>query len=198
MNGSQPVRCGWATGASPRECAYHDEEWGVVSRDERTLYEFLVLEGAQAGLSWRTILDKREGYARAFARFDPIKVSRYRDAKIAKLLEDPRIVRNRLKVNAAVTNARAFLETQAEFGSFANYIWDFVDGRPIQNAWKRASQVPASTPLSDKVSEDLKRRGFKFVGSTIMYSYMQAVGMINDHLVSCFQYEAVRALGEST
>jgi len=198
MNGSQPVRCGWATGASPRECAYHDEEWGVVSRDEHTLYEFLVLEGAQAGLSWRTILDKREGYARAFARFDPTKVSRYREEKIAKLLEDPRIVRNRLKVNAAVTNARAFLETQVEFGSFANYIWDFVDGRPIQNAWKRASQVPASTPLSDKVSKDLKRRGFKFVGSTIMYSYMQAVGMINDHLVSCFRYETVRAQGEST
>ncbi|MAP13296.1 MAG: DNA-3-methyladenine glycosylase I [Gammaproteobacteria bacterium] len=198
MNGSQPVRCGWATGASPRERAYHDEEWGVVSRDEHTLYEFLVLEGAQAGLSWRTILDKREGYARAFARFDPTKVSRYREEKIAKLLEDPRIVRNRLKVNAAVTNARAFLETQVEFGSFANYIWDFVDGRPIQNAWKRASQVPASTPLSDKVSKDLTRRGFKFVGSTIMYSYMQAVGMINDHLVSCFRYETVRAQGEST
>ena len=198
MNGSQPVRCSWATGASPRERAYHDEEWGVVSRDEQTLYEFLVLEGAQAGLSWRTILDKREGYARAFARFDPTKVSRYREEKIAKLLEDPRIVRNRLKVNAAVTNARAFLETQVEFGSFANYIWDFVDGRPIQNAWKRASQVPASTPLSDKVSKDLKRRGFKFVGSTIMYSYMQAVGMINDHLVSCFRYETVRAQGEST
>lgn len=198
MNGSQPVRCGWATGASPRERAYHDEEWGVVSRDEHTLYEFLVLEGAQAGLSWRTILDKREGYARAFARFDPTKVSRYREEKIAKLLEDPRIVRNRLKVNAAVTNARAFLETQVEFGSFASYIWDFVDGRPIQNAWKRASQVPASTPLSDKVSKDLKRRGFKFVGSTIIYSYMQAVGMINDHLVSCFRYETVRAQREST
>ena len=192
MSTTEVRRCGWATNATPRECAYHDEEWGVPSHDEVTLHEFLLLEGAQAGLSWRTILDKRDGYARAFAQFDAAKVARFSDAKVAKLLTDASIVRNKLKVRSAVTNARSFLELQAEFGSFANFIWGFVDGMPLQNTWQSPAQVPASTALSDQVSKELKRRGFKFVGSTIMYSYMQAVGMINDHLLSCFRHDEVR------
>ena len=193
---NEVTRCGWASGSSARECTYHDTEWGVPNRDEHTLFEFLILEGAQAGLSWRTILDKREGYRSAFSDFDPANVARFTDKRIARLLENPDIVRNRLKVNAAVTNARSFLEVSAQFGSFADYVWGFVDGAPLVNRWETPAEVPASTPLSDQLSKDLKRRGFKFVGSTIMYSYMQAVGMINDHLVSCFRYAEIDAARE--
>jgi DNA-3-methyladenine glycosylase I len=193
---NEVTRCGWAAGSSERERTYHDAEWGVPNRNERTLFEFLILEGAQAGLSWRTILDKREGYRRAFCDFDPAKVARFTDKRIARLLENPDIVRNRLKVNAAVTNARSFLEVSAQFGTFAHYVWGFVDGVPLVNRWESSTEVPASTPLSDQLSKDLKRRGFKFVGSTIMYSYMQAVGMVNDHLVSCFRCAQIDAARE--
>jgi len=164
---------------------YHDTEWGVPVHDDRTLFEFLILEGAQAGLSWQTILHRREGYRRAFAGFDPAAVSQFDEAKVAELLNDTGIIRNRLKVEAAVTNARAFLQVQAEFGSFDRYIWQFVGGKPRQNAWPSLKDVPVTTPESDAMSRDLKRRGFKFVGSTICYSFMQATGMVNDHPVTC-------------
>ncbi len=169
---------------------YHDEEWGVPVHDDRTLFEFLILEGAQAGLSWNTILNKRENYRRAFDGFDPKKVARYDQRKIAKLLADPGIVRNRLKVAASVANAKAFLKVQEEFGSFDRYIWQFVGGKPQVNQRKSLREVPARTPESDAMSKDLLRRGFKFVGSTICYAFMQAVGMVNDHIVDCFRYEA--------
>jgi DNA-3-methyladenine glycosylase I len=185
------VRCGWA-GSDPLSIRYHDEEWGVPVRDERRLFEFLVLEGAQAGLSWMTILRKRDHYRVAFDGFDPERVAGYPRAKIAALLRDPGIVRNRLKVESAVTNARAFLAVQEEFGSFADYQWRFVDGRPIQNRWQEMADIPASTPLSDAFSKDLRKRGFRFVGSTIVYAHMQAVGMVNDHLVSCFRHSVLR------
>jgi DNA-3-methyladenine glycosylase I len=187
-----PERCPWAKG--DLYCAYHDHEWGVPLHDDRALFELLVLEGAQAGLSWSTILNKRENYRRAFDRFDVRKISRYSEARIARLLADPGIVRNRLKVAAAVASARAFLEVQKEFGSFDRYIWGFVDGRPIQNAWKSLAEVPARTAESDTMSKDLVRRGFKFVGSTICYAYMQAAGLVNDHLTGCFRYRAVARL----
>jgi DNA-3-methyladenine glycosylase I len=174
---------------------YHDREWGVPVHDDRTHFEFLVLEGAQAGLSWSTVLNKREGYRRAFSQFDPGKVARYTNAKIEKLVADPGIVRNRAKINAAVQNASAFLAVQKEFGSFDAYCWQFVGGRPRQNRWTAMSKLPASTPESDAFSRDLKRRGFSFVGTTIIYAHMQAVGMVNDHLVSCFRYREVRRLG---
>jgi DNA-3-methyladenine glycosylase I len=180
-------RCPWC-GKDPLYVAYHDHEWGVPVREDRTLFEFLVLEGAQAGLAWITILRKRQGYRVAFDGFDPERVARYGERKIASLLADPGIVRNRQKVTAAVANARAFLEVQEEFGSFADYIWKFVDGRPIQNSWRRLDQIPASTPLAVAVSKDLKERGFRFVGPTIVYAHMQATGMVNDHLVSCYRY----------
>jgi DNA-3-methyladenine glycosylase I len=180
-------RCQWAANGSPNYVAYHDQEWGVPLHDDRRLFEFLVLEGAQAGLSWSTILNKREGYRKAFAGFDPQKVARFTPARIEKLLLDPGIVRNRLKVESAVTNARAFLGVQKEFGSFDAYIWQFTDGKPIQNAWKSMKQVPASTPESDAMSKDLKKRGFRFVGSTILYAHMQATGMVNDHTLDCFR-----------
>jgi DNA-3-methyladenine glycosylase I len=180
-------RCEWATG-SDLEQAYHDKEWGVEVHDDRRLFEFLILEGAQAGLSWSTILNKREGYRKAFDNFDVKKVSRYTEKRIAVLLNNPEIVRNRLKVNAAVTNAKAFLKVQKEFGSFDNYIWQFVNGKPIRNAWKKLVDIPANTPKSDAMSKDLKKRGFKFVGTTICYAFMQAVGMVNDHTVDCFRY----------
>jgi DNA-3-methyladenine glycosylase I len=167
--------------------AYHDDEWGVPSRDERHLFEMLILEGAQAGLSWSTILNKRANYRRAFNRFDPKKIARYDDAQIAALLEDPGIVRNRLKVASAVGNARAFLATSKEFGSFAEYLWAWVDGKPIVNRPRTVADLPARTELSDRVGKDLKRRGFNFVGSTIVYSYLQAVGLVNDHVVTCPQ-----------
>ncbi len=183
-------RCTWA-GDDPLYVAYHDREWGVPVHDDRVLFEFLLLEGAQAGLSWITILKKRENYRRAFDGFDPVRIARYREARIQKLLGDAGIVRNKLKVRSAVTNAKAFLAVQKEFGSFDRYIWQFVDGEPTVNAWKSLREIPASTPESDAMSKDLKRRGFKFVGSTICYAFMQAVGMVNDHTVDCFRYRQV-------
>ncbi len=183
-------RCEWA-GDDPLYVEYHDEEWGVPVHDDRTLFEFLVLEGAQAGLSWITILRKREGYREAFAGFDPERVARFGEPRVEKLLRNPGIVRNRLKVASAVTNARAFLAVRDEFGSFDAYLWRFVGGAPKKNAWKSLSRVPATTSESDALSKDLKRRGFKFVGSTICYAYMQAVGMVNDHVVGCFRYDEV-------
>ena len=178
-------RCVWASG--DRYLAYHDEEWGVPLHDDRALFEFLILEGAQAGLSWSTILNKRENYRKAFDHFDAKKVARYDDRKVAALLENEGIVRNRLKVNAAVTNAKAFLAVQKEFGSFDAYVWRFTGGKTIQNRWK--DKVPASTDESDAMSKDLRKRGFTFVGSTICYAFMQAVGMVNDHAVTCFRHK---------
>jgi DNA-3-methyladenine glycosylase I len=172
-------KCTWAL-SSPSEEQYHDLEWGVPVHDDRLLFEFLILEGAQAGLSWSTILKKREGYSLAFDNFDAEKIANYDDKKISELIANPNIVRNKLKINAAVTNAQAFLAVQQDFGNFDAYIWQFVDGKPLHNAWKNAAEVPASTPISDLMSKDLKKRGFKFVGSTICYAYMQAVGMVND------------------
>ena len=183
----QPERCPWVDLSKPDYVAYHDEEWGVPVHDDRKLFEFLTLEAAQAGLSWYTILRKRANYRKAFADFDPEKVARFKPARIAKLLLDPGIVRNRLKVEAAVNNARQFLKVQAEFGSFAAYIWRFVGGQPIVNRFKRLKDYPARTPLSDAISQDLKRRGFRFVGSTIVYAHMQATGMVNDHALGCFR-----------
>ena len=180
-------RCAWC-GSDPRYIAYHDEEWGVPLHDERALFEFLILEGAQAGLSWLTILKKREGYRLAFDHFDADRVARYNDADVARLLADPGIVRNRLKVAAAVGNARATLAIREEFGGLDAYFWRFVEGRPIVNAWSDLGQVPARTPLSDAISKDMKKRGFKFVGSTIVYAHMQATGMVNDHTVDCFRH----------
>jgi len=184
-------RCAWA-GSDPLYLAYHDREWGVPLHDDRLLFEFLVLEGAQAGLSWITILRKREAYRAAFAGFDPDAVAGFDERKIAELLANPGIVRNRLKVASAVGNARAFLKLQEEFGSFDAYLWRFVDGRPIRNAWRGIGDVPASTPVSDALSRDLKRRGFRFVGGTICYAFMQAVGMVNDHTVDCFRWQELR------
>jgi DNA-3-methyladenine glycosylase I len=173
---------------------YHDREWGLPVHDDRKHFEFLILEGAQAGLSWSTILNKREGYRRAFSGFDPEKVARYTKGRILALLKDPAIVRNRLKVAAAVRNARAFLEVQEEFGTFDGYCWRFVDGRPRHNRWKSIKQIPATSRESDAFSKDLKQRGFGFVGSTIIYAHMQAVGMVNDHLVDCFRHREIRGL----
>jgi DNA-3-methyladenine glycosylase I len=167
---------------------YHDEEWGVPVHDVRKHFEFLLLEGAQAGLSWLTILKRREGYRRAFADFDPVKVARFNERKMASLLEDPGIIRNRLKVRSAVTNAIAFLQIQEEIGSFDDYLWGFVDGTPLVNRWKKTDQLPASTPISEALSADLRRRGFRFVGPTVCYSHLQAAGLILDHLTSCFRY----------
>jgi len=186
-------RCGWC-GDDPLYVAYHDEEWGVPVYDDRTLFEFLILEGAQAGLSWSTILKKRAGYREAFDGFDPAKVARYDDRKTAELLANPGIVRNRLKVASAVSNAQAFLEVQEEKGSFSDYIWSFVDGRPIQNSWRSLAEIPGKTPLAEEISKDLKKRGFRFVGPTIVYAHMQATGMVNDHLVDCFRHHEVAAL----
>jgi len=176
--------CPWSV-RSPEYRAYHDREWGVPVHDDRVLFEFLLLEGAQAGLSWATILMKRDGYRRAFAGFDPARVARFSNEKLAKLGEDIAIVRNRAKIASAVTNARAFLAVQEEQGSFDAYLWRFVDGRPRQNAWRRLGEVPARTDASDALSKDLRRRGFKFAGTTICYAFMQAVGMVNDHVTSC-------------
>jgi DNA-3-methyladenine glycosylase I len=187
---AEKIRCGWAK--NDLAIRYHDEEWGVPQHDDGTLFEFLILEGAQAGLSWDTILKKRENYRAAFAGFDPAKVARFDQRKQQRLLRDPGIVRNRLKVAAAVENARAFLRVQKEFGSFAEYAWRFVDGQPKVNARKLLKQVPARTPESDALSKDLQQRGFRFVGSTICYAFMQAVGMVNDHAVECFRYGAVQ------
>ena len=183
-------RCDWSLG-DPDYIRYHDMEWGVPVHDDRKLFEFLILEGAQAGLSWLTILKRRKGYHKAFSNFDPEKVARYTPKKIQALLEDTGIIRNKLKVNSAVTNAQAFLKIQEEFGSFDAYCWRFVDGHQQVNAFETIDQVPATSKASDAISKDLKQRGFKFTGSTIMYAHMQATGMVNDHLVSCFRYHEV-------
>ncbi|HEY5949309.1 MAG TPA: DNA-3-methyladenine glycosylase I [Kofleriaceae bacterium] len=182
-------RCAWA--AREEMWDYHDEEWGVPVHDDQKHFEFLILEGAQAGLSWSTILNKREGYRRAFASFDPAKVARFTPARIEKLLLDPSIVRNRQKVECAVSNARLFLDLVDHEGSFDKFIWSFVDGKPIVNRWTESKQIPATSKQSDALAKELKRRGFKFVGSTVMYAHMQASGLINDHLVDCFRYKAV-------
>ena len=180
-------RCSWANG-SELEQSYHDTEWGVPVYDDQVLFEFLVLEGAQAGLCWSTILNKREGYRKAFDNFDVIKIARYSEAKIQRLLSNPEIVRNKLKVRGTVINAQLFMDVQREFGSFSDYIWDFVDGKPIVNSPRTMADVPATTERSDAMSKALKKLGFKFVGSTICYAYMQAVGMVNDHSTDCFRY----------
>jgi len=188
------TRCAWA-GDDPLYVAYHDAEWGVPVHDDRKLFEFLILEGAQAGLSWLTILRKRENYRRAFASFDPERVARFGAREVRRLLVDPGIVRNRLKVAGAIRNAQAFLAVQEEFGSFDRFMWQFVGGRPTQNAWRQLQQVPSRTPESDALSKDLRTRGFAFVGSTICYAHMQAVGMVNDHLVNCFRYRELARKG---
>lgn len=185
------VRCPWA-GEDPLYVAYHDEEWGIPVHDDRLLFEFLVLEGAQAGLSWLTILRRREGYRRAFAGFDPEKVAAFGPADRERLLADPGIVRNRLKIEAAVANARAFLKVQEESGSFASYVWGFVGGETIHNEWKTLAEIPAKTAEAERMSADLKRRGFRFVGPTICYAHMQATGMVNDHTVDCFRWRQLR------
>jgi DNA-3-methyladenine glycosylase I len=185
------VRCPWCE-TNDLQRAYHDEEWGVPVHDDRTFFEFLILEGAQAGLSWDTILKKRENYRRAFAGFDPRKVARFTSRHARALMKNPGIVRNRLKISATISNAKAFLAVQREFGSFDRYIWHFVGGRPLRNHWRRHEQTPASTPESDAMSKDLKQRGFRFVGSTICYAFMQATGLVNDHLVTCFRHRRSR------
>ena len=190
-------RCKWAEGGSLDYIDYHDTEWGVPVRDDQVQFEFLILEGAQAGLSWSTILNKRDGYRKAFAGFDPVKVARFTEKRVEKLLQDPSIVRNRLKVNSAVTNAKAFLEVKKEFGTFSEYIWGFVGGKPLQNRFQKDGDIPAISPESDALSKDLKKRGFKFVGSTIVYAHMQATGMVNDHVTGCFRHKECKALGTS-
>lgn len=190
-------RCKWAEGGTLDYIRYHDEEWGVPVFDDRVQFEFLVLEGAQAGLSWSTILNKREGYRKAFADFDPVKVARFSDKRVEALLGNPDIVRNRLKVQSAISNARAFLDVQEEFGSFSDYIWSFVDGKPIQHRFRADSDIPATSAESDALSKALRKRGFKFVGSTIMYAHMQATGLVNDHVVGCFRHKPCRELAKS-
>ena len=187
-------RCDWCEDTFEEYIRYHDEEWGVPVHDDKKQFEFLILEGAQAGLSWSTILKKREGYRKAFAGFDVGKVARFDENKIQQLLQNPEIVRNKLKVSSAVTNAQKFIEVQEEFGSFDDYIWSFVDGVPINNRWETMNEVPATTKTSDKLAKDLKKRGFKFVGSTIIYAHMQAVGMVNDHLTSCFRHPQIEKI----
>lgn len=182
-------RCEWSGHVNPEYVRYHDEEWGVPVHEDRKQFEFLILEGAQAGLSWWTILSRREGYRKAFAEFDPAKVARFTPKRIERLMNNAAIIRNRLKINAAITNAQSFLAVQEEFGKFDNYIWQFVDGCTIQNRCRRMKDLPATTKQSDALSKDLKRRGFKFVGSTIMYAHMQAIGMVNDHIVTCFRHK---------
>ena len=196
---SHDKRCAWANADDPPLVEYHDHEWGVPVHSERKHFEVLVLSGAQAGLNWSLVLKKREGYRRAFDNFDPQKVGRYSESRILRLLSDPDIIRNRMKIEAAVRNARAFLKVQEEFGKFDAYCWQFVGGRPRLNRWKSTRQIPATTPESEALSKDLKRRGFSFVGPTVAYAYMQAVGMVNDHLVDCFRYrEILRAISDAT
>jgi DNA-3-methyladenine glycosylase I len=184
-------RCDWVTGQFPEYIKYHDEEWGVPVHDDKTHFEFLILEGAQAGLSWSTILKRRDGYRAAFADFDVEEVAGFEEKRLDGLMHDKGIIRNRLKVYAARTNARAFLKVQEAFGSFDQYIWSFVDHKPIAKAWEKMSQVPATTPESDALSKDLKKRGFKFVGSTIIYAHMQACGLVNDHTTDCFRFKEI-------
>jgi len=186
-----PKRCEWST-STENYINYHDEEWGVPLYDDQLLFEFLILEGAQAGLSWLTILNKREGYRKAFSNFDVRKVARFTPEKIKKLILNKNIVRNKLKINSTVINAKCFIAIQKEYGSFKNYIWGFVNHKPLQNKWKTLADIPSSTDLSEKISKDLKKRGFKFVGSTIVYAFMQATGMVNDHVISCFRYKEVK------
>ncbi|WP_372752147.1 DNA-3-methyladenine glycosylase I [Labilibaculum sp.] len=185
------IRCKWA-GNDPLYCEYHDKEWGKAIRDDRLLFEFLILEGAQAGLSWITILRKRENYRKAFDHFDPNVIVNYSSEKISKLLQNEGIIRNKLKINSAIKNAEAFLKVQEEFGSFGKYIWSFTHGETIQNNWKDLSEVPATTPESEAMSKDLKKRGFKFVGPTICYAFMQAIGMVNDHTTDCFRHAELK------
>jgi DNA-3-methyladenine glycosylase I len=184
-------RCYWASNASREDQEYHDKEWGVPCTDDQVLFEFLILEGAQAGLSWSTILKKREGYRQAFDNFDPQRIALYTDKKKERLRQNPQIIRNRLKIEAAVTNAQAMLNLLENEDSLAHYLWSFVDGQPVQNHWKDISEVPATTVISDKLSRDLKQRGFKFVGPTICYAFMQATGMVNDHTTDCFRHKQV-------
>jgi DNA-3-methyladenine glycosylase I len=185
-------RCSWVNVDNALMLEYHDREWGVPNHDDRKHFEFLILEAAQAGLSWSIVLNKREGYRRAFSNFDPEKVARYTKTRIDKLVADPTIIRNRMKIESAVKNARAVLAVQKEFGSFDKYCWQFVDGKPRQNRWKSMRQIPAMTPESDKFSRDLKQRGFSFVGSTVIYAHMQAIGMVNDHVLDCFRYRTIK------
>lgn len=192
---TDPIRCDWC-GSDPLYQHYHDSEWGVPVTDEQRQFEFLILESAQAGLSWITILRKRENYRAAFAGFDPQKVARFSAKKVEALMNNAGIVRNRLKIDSAINNAQRFLEAQAEFGSFNRYLWNFVDGRPLQNQWQSLQQVPASTPLSDTISKDMKKRGFRFFGSTICYSHLQATGLINDHLLGCHRHRSCQQLGK--
>jgi DNA-3-methyladenine glycosylase I len=189
---TEQKRCSWVNVDNALLLQYHDREWGVPNHDDRKHFEFLVLEAAQAGLNWSIVLNKREGYRKAFSQFDPEKVARYTKSKIDKLVANPAIIRNRLKIESAVKNARALLEVQEEFGSFDKYSWQFVDGKPRQNRWKTMRQIPAMTPESDKFSKDLKQRGFSFVGSTVIYAHMQALGMVNDHLIDCFRYRIIK------
>lgn len=189
-----PTRCDWCEGTFEQYVLYHDQEWGVPVHEDRIHFEFLTLESAQAGLSWSTILKKRKGYREAFAHFDAEEVARFDEEQIQQLLSNPAIVRNKLKIRSAVNNARQFIKIQEEFGSFDNYIWRFVDGTPIQNNWESTDQIPATTDISDQLSRDLKKRGFKFIGPTIMYAHMQAVGMINDHITSCFRHAEIKNL----
>jgi DNA-3-methyladenine glycosylase I len=194
-----PKRCPWAAHGNALMQRYHDQEWGVPVHDDRRHFEFLILEAAQAGLSWSTVLNKREGYRRAFAGFDPLKVARFNRRSVERLMQDAAIVRNRLKIEAAIANARPFLELQEACGSFDAYIWRFVGGRPRRNRFRRQNQLPATTPGSDALSKDLKQRGFRFVGPTVIYAHMQAVGMVNDHLVDCFRYsQCAQSRGETT
>lgn len=196
MKNKSIQRCEWAV-FGDLEQAYHDKEWGIPVHDDRLLFEFLILEGAQAGLSWSTILKKRKEYRKAFDNFDANRIAGYSDKKIQKLLQNPGIIRNRLKVNAAVTNARAFLNIQEQYGSFDTYIWSFTNGKAINNAWQDIKSVPVNTPESEAMSKDLKKKGFKFVGSTICYAYMQAVGMVNDHTIDCFRHAEIKKLPDS-
>ncbi|UTW44275.1 DNA-3-methyladenine glycosylase I [bacterium SCSIO 12696] len=188
MKNNSRTRCEWC-GDSELYQNYHDTEWGVPCYNDQVLFEFLILESAQAGLSWITILKKRENYRKAFADFDAAKVARFNSRSVERLMQDAGIVRNRLKIESAISNAKCFLDVQKEFGSFSNYIWGFVDGKPIQNCWESLAEVPASTPLSDTISKDMKKRGFRFFGTTICYAHMQATGMVNDHVVGCFRHK---------
>jgi DNA-3-methyladenine glycosylase I len=190
------VRCPWSHGGNALYIDYHDTEWGVPAWDDRTQFEFLILEGAQAGLSWSTILNKREGYREAFAGFDPERIARFGKREMARLMKNPGIVRNRLKIESTISNARAYLDFQSQHGSFAKHLWTFVGGKPIQNRWAQHQQVPATSPESDALAKDLKQRGFRFVGSTIIYAHMQATGMVNDHITGCYRYKECKALAK--
>ena len=189
-------RCTWC-GDDPIYVAYHDQDWGVPVHDDRLLFEMLILEGAQAGLSWLTILKKRDNYRKAFYLFDAVRVASYGQQEVDRLMQNAGIVRNRLKIESAIKNARGFLEIQEEYSSFANYLWRYVDGKPLDNQWRSVSDIPAHTPLSDQLSKDLKKRGFNFVGSTICYAFMQSIGMVNDHTTDCFRYQEINNLGEN-